>query len=407
MKTVSQNLHSRITLFTALLLASAATVRSPESTTLKGAYKGDFYVGVAISRTIALGQAGQVNNAKRTKEEVEKDTAVVKEQFNQISPENDLKWALVQPREGSDGYDFAPADAYVNFGVNNNMYIVGHTLVWHRQTPDWVFAGTNPPPAAGEAPRRRTGGFGDYTGPRASREELLQRMRDHIHTVVGRYKGKVKVWDVVNEAVADGGTNLLRDSLWLQIVGPDFIAKAFEYAHEADPDAVLRYNDYGLESSGKRQRFIALVKSLREQHVPVMAIGTQTHVSVSSPSFEAIDAELTDLETLGLPIHVTELDVNGARGGQHDTSAEVANNAAATQGGLVDDSNQRLADQYATLFRAFLKHRNSVKVVTIWGVNDEVSWRPNGRPLLFDPNDQPKPAFNAVIAETKKTADAR
>ena len=139
-------------------------------------------------------------------------------------------------------------------------------------------------------------------------------MHDHIHTVVGRYKGKIKVWDVVNEAVADGGTNILRNSLWLQIIGPDFIAKAFEYAHEADPDAILRYNDYGLENPAKRHKLITLIKSLQEQHVPVMAIGSQTHVSVSSPSFEAEDQALTELETLGLPIHITELDVNGAAG---------------------------------------------------------------------------------------------
>jgi len=404
MKTGSPNLHSPATLITALLLAFGATARSAETTTLKDAYKGAFYVGVAINRTIATDKAVQANNVNRNQDQVEKDIALVKEQFNQISPENDLKWALVQPREGADGYDFAPADAYVDFGVKNHMFIVGHTLVWHNQTPNWVFAGTNTPTENADSP----GSFSRaYNGPRASREELLQRMRDHIHTVVGRYKGKVKVWDVVNEAVAEGGTNMLRNSLWLQIVGPDFIAKAFEYAHEADPDAILRYNDYGLESAGKREKFIALIKSLQEQHVPVMAIGTQTHVSVSSPSFDAIDKELTDLETLGLPIHITELDVNGARGGQRNNSAEVANNAATTQGGLIDDANQRLADQYATLFRAFLKHRNSVKVVTFWGVNDGVSWRANGRPLLFDADDQPKPAFNAVIAETKKTADAK
>ncbi len=404
MKTGSPNLHSPATLITALLLAFGATARSAETTTLKDAYKGAFYVGVAINRTIATDKAVQANNVNRNQDQVEKDIALVKEQFNQISPENDLKWALVQPREGADGYDFAPADAYVDFGVKNHMFIVGHTLVWHNQTPNWVFAGTNTPTENADSP----GSFSRaYSGPRASREELLQRMRDHIHTVVGRYKGKVKVWDVVNEAVAEGGTNMLRNSLWLQIIGPDFIAKAFEYAHEADPDAILRYNDYGLESAAKRQKFIALIKSLQEQHVPVMAIGTQTHVSVSSPSFDAIDKELTDLETLGLPIHITELDVNGARGGQRNNSAEVANNAATTQGGMIDDANQRLADQYATLFRAFLKHRNSVKVVTFWGVNDGVSWRANGRPLLFDADDQPKPAFNAVIAETKKTADAK
>lgn len=400
------------------MLATCSTVWSAETLTLKSAYKNHFYVGVAINRTIAMGTSVQANNVNRTQDQVDKDIALVKEQFDQISPENDLKWALVQPREGADGYDFAPADAYVNFGVNNHMYIVGHTLVWHNQTPNWVFAGTNPPPAAdapsgsaGEtnAPGRGRfgrfgGGFGGYNGPRASRDELLQRMHDHIQTVVGRYKGKVKVWDVVNEAVADSGTNMLRNSLWLQIIGPDFIAKAFEYAHEADPDAILRYNDYGLENPAKRHRLIALIKSLQEQHVPVMAIGTQTHVSVSSPSFETVDAELTDLESLGLPIHVTELDVNGARSGQGNGGADVANNAATTQGGMVDDANQRLANEYSTLFRAFLKHQSSVKVVTFWGANDGVSWRASGRPLLFDSNDDPKPAFNAVIAETRKAA---
>jgi len=207
----------------------------------------------------------------------------------------------------------------------------------------------------------------------------------------------IQAWDVVNEAVADGGTNILRNSLWLEIIGPDFIAKAFEYAHEADPDAILRYNDYSLENPAKRRKLITLIKLLQEQHVPLMAIGSQTHVSVSSPSFEAEDQALTELETLGLPIHITELDVNGAQGGQRNTGADVANNATTTQGGLVDDANKRLADAYAGLFRAFLKHEKSVKVVTFWGVNDGVSWRAQGRPLLFDAKDQPKPAFDAVI----------
>ncbi len=393
---------SCINLLAAVLLGIGATVQADDKPTLKDAYKNDFYVGVAINRTIATGAAVRADNVNRRQEQVGKDIALVKEQFNQISPENDLKWALIQPREGADGFNFAPADAYVDFGLSNQMYIVGHTLVWHSQTPNWVFAGTNPPPEGADVPgtnttgRRRIGGFG-YNGPRASREELLQRMHDHIAAVVGRYKGKIKVWDVVNEAVADNGTNLLRNSLWLQIIGPDFIAKAFEYAHEADPDAVLRYNDYGLESPGKRNKLITLIKSLQAEQVPVMAIGTQTHVSVSSPSYEAEDQSLTELETLGLPIHITELDVNGAQGGQRNTGADVANNSATTQGGLVNDANQRLADQYANLFKAFLKHKSSVKVVTFWGVNDGVSWRANGRPLLFDANDQPKPAFDAVI----------
>jgi endo-1,4-beta-xylanase len=415
MNTQIQQFNSRFGLLTAALLAIAATARSADKPTLKDAYKDHFYVGVAINRTIATDTAVRADNVNRTVEMVQKDIAVVKEQFNQITPENDLKWLLIHPREGAAGYYFDPADAFVNFGLSNNMYIVGHTLVWHAQTPNWVFAGTNPPPAVTDASpstvtgtnavgtnapgrRRFGGGFGRvFTGPRASREELLERMREHIHTVVGRYKGKIKAWDVVNEAIADNGTNILRNSLWLEIIGPDFIAKAFEYAHEADPDAILRYNDYGLENPAKRKKLIALIKSLQEKKVPVMAIGTQTHVSVSSPSFEAMDQALSEIAVLGLPIHVTELDVNSAQGGQRNIGADIANNTATTQGGLVDDASQRLANQYANLFRAFLKHKDSVKMVTFWGVNDGVSWRSNGKPLLFDGNNRPKPAFDAVI----------
>jgi len=393
-----KNYLSLIALALAATLQGGAIAGAQSVPSLKDAYKDDFLVGVAINRTIATGQAVQADNVSRTQEQVDQDIALVKEQFAQISPENDLKWALIQPQPGPDGYNFGPADAYVNFGVSNHMFIVGHTLVWHNQTPGWVFVGTNPPPAVDNTPTSGPGYFGrSYTGPRASRDELLQRMHDHIATVVGRYKGKVQVWDVVNEAVADNGTNLLRNSLWKQIIGPDFIAKAFQYAHEADPNAILRYNDYGLEGPGKRKKFIVLIKSLQAQGVPVGAIGSQTHVSVSSPTPEQLDQELTDLETLGLPIHITELDVNSASRGQRSTSGDVANNAATTQGGLISDADQRLAKQYANLFRIFAKHRQSVKVVTFWGANDGVSWRAYGRPLLFDGNDQPKPAFYAVI----------
>lgn len=398
----------------AVLATLGASARYDSPPTLKDAYKGHFYVGVAINRNIATGKAGGF----RSSELVDKDIALTKAQFNQISPENDLKWESVHPREGENGYTFDASDAFVDFGMKNHLYLVGHTLIWHGQTPRWVFAGTTPPADAtktpaqtpppavagadGNPPRRRFGGF-DINGPHATRDELLQRMREHIHTVVGRYKGKIKVWDVVNEAIADNGPNVLRISPWQQIIGPDFIAKAFEYAHEADPKAILRYNDYGLENPAKRQKLITLIKELQAQKVPVMAIGTQTHVNVSWPSFEDEDRALTEMEVLGLPIHITELDVNGAQSGQRNSGADVANNAATTQGGLVDDANQRLATQYANLFKAFLKHK-SVKVVTLWGVNDAVSWRANGKPLLFDGDDKPKPAFDAVIRTSKGDA---
>jgi endo-1,4-beta-xylanase len=231
-------------------------------------------------------------------------------------------------------------------------------------------------------------------------------MRDHIHIVVGRYKGKIKVWDVVNEAIADSGTNILRNSLWLEIIGPDFIAKAFEYAHEADPEAILRYNDYGLENPAKCRQLVALIKSLQATKVPVMAVGSQAHVNVST-SFAEMDQALTEMATLGLPIHITELDVNSAQGGQRTFGADIADNAAPTQGGLVNDANRRLAEAYAGLFRAFLKHDKHVKMVTFWGPNDAPSWRAYGQPLLFDGNNKPKPAFDAVIAEAKQAAAAK
>jgi endo-1,4-beta-xylanase len=401
MKTYRSNCSRHSKWLATALLTIGVAAHAADQTTLKDAYKEHFKIGVAINRTIATDTAVKADNVDRTLDQVRADTAVVLKHFDHIAPENDLKWQLIHPREGADGYDFAPADAFVNFGVSNNLYLIGHTLVWHGQTPGWVFAGTNPPPVVAtstNAGGRRFGGGGPgrFSGPRASREELLARMRDHIHTVVGRYKGKIKVWDVVNEAIADGGTNVLRNSLWLEIVGPDFIAKAFQYAHEADPDAILRYNDYGLENSGKRRKLITLIKSLQEQGVPVHAIGSQAHVNVGT-TFATMDQALTEMATLGLPIHITELDVNSAAGGQRSTTAEIGNNAATTAGGLVSEADQRLATAYADIFRAFVKHKEHVKLVTFWGVNDGVSWRANGKPLLFDGNNQPKPAFTAVI----------
>jgi len=406
-------------MFATALLSVCANVQSAGApATLKEAYKDHFRVGTAVNRSMMTD-----STFRRSAEQNASDIALLKQQFNQITAENDMKWALIHPRAAADGYDFGPADAFVNFGLSNQMYVVGHTLVWHSQTPNWVFAGTNPAPvvtnvapiaaANTNAPGTNRfgrgrfgpglgGGFGRYNGPRASREELLDRMREHIHTVVGRYKGKVKVWDVVNEAIADGpGTNVLRSSLWLEIVGPDFIAKAFQYAHEADRDAILRYNDYGLENPVKRKKLITLIQSLQAQKVPVHAIGSQAHVNVST-SFEVMDQALTEMEILGLPIHITELDVNSAQGGQRDFGADVSANASAAEGGLVGEADRKLADAYAGIFRAFLKHK-SVKLVTFWGVNDAVSWRARGKPLLFDGDNQPKSAFHAVIAEVKKT----
>lgn len=426
-------LASLLLLCTALS-ASAEPTPSPASSAapavpaaLKEAFKDHFKVGTAINRGVATGQG-----FRRSAEQAAADAALVKAQFNHVVAENEMKWMSLHPRPGKDGYDWTAADAFVEFGVKNGMELAGHTLVWHSQTPNWVFEGTHLPPGATEAPkpapaaenipapappnappgaRRGPGGRGfpggfrpfNLDGPRASREELLERMREHIHTVMGRYKGKIKVWDVVNEAIADDGPDVLRKSPWSVIIGPDFVEKAFQFAHEADPDALLRYNDYGLENPAKRKRLITLIKGLQEKKVPVHIIGSQAHVNVGI-TFETMDQCLAELKTLGLPIHITELDVNGAMGGQQGFGADIGGNASATDGGLVAEADKKLTVAYTGIFKAFLKHRDAVKTVVFWGPNDANSWRGRGRPLLFDSDSKPKPAFHAVIGLSGESA---
>ena len=359
--------NSRTGLLTAALLAFAATAKSVDTTVaLKDAFKDYFMIGVAV-------------NQRQFTEQDTNGAALVKCQFNALSPENVMKWESIHPRPGPDGYDFQAADRYVEFGEKNRMYLVGHTLIWHSQTPRWVFQGegTNA----------------------ATREVLLQRMRDHIHTVVGRYKGRIKTWDVVNEALNDDGS--LRHSPWYRLIGEDYIAKAFQYAHEADPAAELRYNDYSIENERKRNGAIALVKKLQAQNVPIGGLGSQTHANLTFPKAELLDSALTAFAELGIPISITELDVNASQGGQRSQSADVSQNTQAAGGGVVDAANQKLADQYGSLFRVFLKHRKDIKLVTFWGVTDRDSWRRFGTPLLFDGEWRPKPAFDVVIAEAK------
>lgn len=374
----------------ALCLSGCATRGVGDRATLKDAFRRDFPIGVAVNERQFTGQ--DTNGV-----------AIIVSQFNSISPENALKWESVHPRPGTNGYDFAAADAYVAFGEKYHLLIAGHTLVWHGQTPRWVFQDEN---------GRRLQGTNA-----ADRALLLRRLHDHIQTVVGRYKGRIKIWDVVNEALSDGGsltdTNILRQrSPWVRILGPEFIVKAFKWAHEADPDAILRYNDYSIENEPKRKRLIELIKMLQARHVPVMAIGSQTHANLTWPSPELEDAALTDIAKLGLPIHITELDVNASQRGQRSQSADVSENAQAGGGGVVDAANQKLADQYCSLFRVFLKHRKDIQLVTFWGVTDRDSWRSSGNPLLFDRQGKPKKSFQAVIqtaseAPKKRLTDSR
>jgi endo-1,4-beta-xylanase len=312
--------------------------------------------------------------------------AIVRQHFNTITPENDMKWERIHP--APDRYNFEPADKFVEFGEKNGMFIVGHTLVWHSQTPKWVFE--------------------DAEGKPLTREALLQRMRDHIFTVVGRYKGRVHGWDVVNEALNEDGT--MRQSPWYRIIGEDFVARAFEYAQEADPEAELYYNDYALERESKRNGAVELVKRLKAQGLKVTAIGTQHHNRLKTPTVEEMDATFRTFKALGVKVCVTELDVDvlppATRRPTADVSVRAEPDASLNPytASLPDDVQTALAKRYADIFATILEHRDAITRVTFWGVTDRVSWLNNfpvrdrtNYPLLFDREGKPKPAFEAVL----------
>ncbi|MGD0389618.1 MAG: endo-1,4-beta-xylanase [Tepidisphaeraceae bacterium] len=362
-------LTAKLTTLT-LLLTSGCMAQTPA---LKDAFKDCFHVGVALNQS----QFGEENAAT---------TELVKTQFNSISPENVLKWEVVHPEPAI--YDFALADAYVAFGEANHMWIIGHNLVWHSQTPNWVFQ--------------------DDKGQPLGREALLARMHDHIRTVVGRYKGRINSWDVVNEALNEDGT--IRQDSWMKIIGQDYIAKAFEFAHQADPDAELCFNDFSVENEPKRNGAVALIRKLKAQGVPVTAVGIQGHVKMDWPTMDQIDATIDAFAALGVKVNITELDIDMLPKAVEGNTAEISLTAKARKelnpypNGLPDAVQQALAKRYAALFATYVKHRGAIGRVTFWGVTNADSWLNNwpvqGRtsyPLLFDREGKPTPAFQAVI----------
>jgi endo-1,4-beta-xylanase len=270
--------------------------------------------------------------------------------------------------------------------------------VWEHQTPKWVFE--------------------DGKGNPVDRETLLKRMREHIQTVVGRYKGRVNGWDVVNEALGDDGT--LRQTPWLKIIGEDYLAKAFAFAHEADAQAQLYYNDYSLENEAKRNGAVELIGKLRAQGVPVTGVGLQGHYGIDWPSVEQVDATIGAFARLGVKVMITELDIDVLppamqyRGADISANVELQPKLNPYTNGLPDSLQQRLAMRYADLFGVFLKHRANLTRVTFWGVTDAGSWLNRwpvrGRtsyPLLFDRDGRPKPAFDAVMKAARGASAAK
>ncbi len=306
----------------------------------------------------------------------QQELALVKEHFNMVTPENCMKPALVHPSQNT--WRFERPDALVKWCLENNIDVHGHTLVWHAQTNDWFFR----------------------DGDKAT---VIRRMEEHISTLVGRYKGKIQSWDVVNEAISDGGdaqtgrTENLRRSSWLQAVGPEFITLAFKFAHQADPQAKLYYNDYGIEAGPKHASSLVLLRRLLDQRVPIHAVGIQGHWSTRGIPYAAIDKAIGNYAALGLKVAITELDVTirGTSGGQFGPGfgpRRAANIAPAAPEDL-----KAQADAYARLFAIFVEHNSVLERVTFWGLNDRRTWRFGQHPLVFDANNQPKPAFWAIV----------
>lgn len=345
---------------------------------LKDVFNDHFLIGTAMNVPQVMGkEAG-------TKE-------FVAGQFNSLTAENCMKWERIHPMPAV--YNFTPADSTVAFAMQNGMFMIGHTLVWHQQTPDWVFS--------------------DSLGNPLTRDSLLARMKDHIYTVVGRYKGQVKGWDVLNEALADDGS--MRKTKWMEIIGEDYIQKAFEFANEADPDAELYYNDYNIETPAKRDSAVTLIRSLLAKGVKIDGVGIQGHYHMDFPEMNDIDVAITQFGELGVKVMFTEVDINVLPRPDNLSGADISKNFDLQQQmnpypeSLTDSAQQALAQRYADIFRIFVKHSDRVSRVTFWGVHDGQSWLNNwpvrGRtnyPLLFDRNLRPKPAFYSVIATAKK-----
>ena len=324
----------------------------PDIPSLSKSYSSSFKIGAAVSPSVIRSESG-----------------LITKHFNSITAENQMKFGMLHPEE--DLYDFAAADEIAEFARSHRIDLRGHTLVWHNQTSDWVF--TDP-----------------VTGGPASRELLLERLKSHMDTVVGRYKGLAYAWDVANEAIEDKTDKVMRETKWLELLGEDYILQAFRMAHEADPEALLFYNDYNETNSVKRQKIYNLVQSLLEQGAPIHGIGMQAHWNIYSPSLDEIREAIELYSSLGVQLHITELDISVFR---HDDKRTDLTAPTA-------EMLELQAKRYEELFQLFREYRSSITSVTFWGVADTYTWLDDfpvrGRknwPFLFDTEGKPKESF--------------
>jgi len=361
--------------------ATGQNTTAQNNPTLKESYQDAFMIGTAVNTAIITGR----------------DTAseeVVIRHFNTITIENDMKAEEINPEPGV--YDFAAADAFVEFGEKHDMYIVGHTLVWHNQTPAWFFL--------------------DDHGKPNTPEAQVERMRQHIEVVAGRYAGRVHAWDVVNEVIDNDGS--YRPTTWVNSVGSgdDLVKYAFKFAEKYAPGTQLYYNDFNAWRPAKRDGIMRLVRVLQEEGIRIDGVGIQGHWGLNYPKNEYIIAAIDSFSTLGVKVMITEMDIDvlpltkegqiiGT--GMSDPQFQLEEFKGFFDpyaDGLPDEVEQQLADRYAELFQIFYDRRDVIDRMTLWGVYDGMSWKNNypipGRtnyPLLFDRDRQPKPATEAVL----------
>ena len=344
---------------------------------LKDAYQNYFTIGVAVNQN-NISDPAQIE--------------IIKKQFNSVTAENDWKPGEIHPKEGV--WNFEKADKIANFCRENGIKMRGHCLCWHSQFADWMFT--------------------DKKGKPVKKEVFYERLRDHIHTVVNRYKDVVYAWDVVNEAMADDGrpfefvdgkmvkASPYRQSRHFKLCGDEFIAKAFEFAREADPTGVLIYNDYSCVDNGKRERIYEMVKKMKEAGVPIDGIGMQGHYNIYFPDEDQLEKAINRFKEIVNIIHITELDLrtNTESGGQ----LMFARGEAKPQAGYIGTLQE---DQYARLFKIFRKHADVIKNVTFWNLSDKDSWLGvNNHPLPIDENFKAKRSLQ-IIRDFDATADKR
>lgn len=368
--------NSAITAAAMPLLNSTALAAFAKQKGLKDLYKRDFHLGVAIN-------TGTLRPANQELKDI------VLREFDSITAENEFKWSVINPKESEWRFEFP--DQFVEFGQKNKMYMLGHCLVWHSQVPRSLFV--------------------DEAGTQVSKEVLQKRMEEHINTLVGRYKGKMQAWDVVNEALTpeDGW----RKTKWIEIIGPEFMEQAFQLANNADPKAHLIYNDYNMDDPKRRQLVVDVVRDYKKRGIPIHGIGMQGHWHIDSPPLKNIEDSIAAFAAEGMKMHITELDIDvlpydWGRTAEISTNAEYRESLNPYKDGLPKEIDDKLTKRYEDLFKLLLKYKDNVERVTFWGISDDHSWKNNfpmrGRtnyPLLFDREHKPKNAYWAIAGLKK------